>query len=246
MYDWRANVPDGFTVQIVDEALLNRPGLKLPEHIPSWIQNNWGSTAAFFEKGFGTVTLHGDEVVSWSIADCASGSGGEIGIRTDPAYRKRGLAAITTAAAVEHALSHGLSPVGWHCNEDNIGSIKTAEKVGFELERCYTMYYMFLDEAEHLSETAYIALNANRYQDCADLCERVFALRRDMPHYIYHMAARAWAALGNTDKALDYLNETVNREWSYREFTESCAEFEALRGLPQWTAILDRISANEA
>jgi RimJ/RimL family protein N-acetyltransferase len=241
-FDWRANLPDGFTVQSVDETLLNQPGMKIPDHIPSWIQNNWGSTAAFFEKGFGLVTLHDHRVVSWSMADCVSGDACEIGIRTDPEYRQRGLAAITAAAAVDYAQSHGLPTVGWHCNEDNLGSIKTAEKVGFELERGYTMYDIFLDEAEHLSETAYIALKAGRYQDSADQCERVFALRNDMPHYIYHMAARAQAALGNTDQALAYLDEVVKRDWSHRAFTESCPEFESLRGLPQWTALLDRMS----
>jgi hypothetical protein len=70
-------------------------------------------------------------------------------------------------------------------------------------------------------------------------------LRADMPHYTYHMAARAWAAVGNADKALAYLNEAVDHNWPYRAFTEGCAEFELLLGLPQWAAILDRMSANE-
>jgi RimJ/RimL family protein N-acetyltransferase len=30
--------------------------------------------------------------------------------------------------------------VGWQCSEDNWGSIRTAEKVGFERERDYTLY----------------------------------------------------------------------------------------------------------
>ncbi|RPI98239.1 MAG: GNAT family N-acetyltransferase, partial [Chloroflexi bacterium] len=242
-FDWRANLPDGFAVQIIDEDLLSRP---LPDHIPEWIHRNWGSNAAFLDKGFGAVTLHDDRLVSWSLADCVSGSGCEIGIRTDPAYRRRGLAAITTAAAIECALSRGLSEVGWHCHEENVGSFKTAEKVGFELERCYTLYYMFVDEAEHLAESAWIAFQSARYAESVDLFGRVFALRDDMPHYCYHTTARAWAALGDTDKALAYLDETVKRDWSYRDFTESCAEFEPLRTLPQWTTILDRMSSKEA
>jgi len=40
-----------------------------------------------------------------------------------------------------------LSLVGWQCADDNLGSIRTAEKVGFERKRDYTMYYVFLDEA---------------------------------------------------------------------------------------------------
>lgn len=240
-FDWRTNLPDGFTVQVIDKTLLNQPGLSIPDHIPEWIHNNWGSNAVFFEKGFGVVTLHGNKVVSWSIADCVSGDACEIGIHTDPEFRRRGLAAITTAAAVDCAQWHGQSVVGWQCNEDNLGSIKTAEKVGFKLERCYTMYDIFLDEAEHLSETAYNALKAGRYQECADLHERIFTLRNDMPHYVYHTAARAWAAVGNTDKALAYLDEAVSRRWPYRAYTEDCTEFERLHGLPQWAALLNRM-----
>jgi len=34
-------------------------------------------------------------------------------------------------------LSLGFEVVGWHCPQENVGSIRTAEKVGFELERAY-------------------------------------------------------------------------------------------------------------
>jgi RimJ/RimL family protein N-acetyltransferase len=241
--DWRAALPDGYTVQMIDDNVLNNP--TLPDQIPGWIKHNWGSKDYFFAKAFGAVTLHESKIVSWSLADCVSGTGCEIGIHTDPAYRRRGLAAVTAARVVDYALSHGLTEVGWQCAEDNTGSFRTAEKVGFELERRYTSYYMFLDGAEHLSETAYLAFKADRFQDCADLCEQVFVLRTDMPHYIYHMAARAWAAVGNTDQALTYLNETASRGWPHRDYTAGCAEFEQLQGSPQWTTILDRMSANE-
>ena len=111
------------------------------------MENNWGSTADFLERGFGFVTIYDDEVVSWSLADCVGGDACEIGIRTAETFRRRGLATITVAAAVEYALSNGFAiaeAVGWHCPEDNYGSIGTAEKVGFEKERDYTMYYILL------------------------------------------------------------------------------------------------------
>ena len=146
-YDWGAHVPNGYSVQRIDRALLERAELQVPDHMRGWMEGNWGSTADFLNKGFGVVTLHNDRVVSWSLADCRSGDACEIGIHTLPEYRRRGLGAITAAAAVEHALTHGYALVGWHCNEDNLGSIGTAEKAGFELERRYAMLYAFLDEA---------------------------------------------------------------------------------------------------
>jgi GNAT superfamily N-acetyltransferase len=147
-HDWRAHLPDGFEVHRLDEALLNRPGLTIPDHIKGWMEGNWGSTADFLQRGFGCVTLCANECVAWSVADCRSGDVCEIGIRTVEPYRRRGLAAITGAATVEYALSHGFSMVGWHCSEDNLGSIGAAEKVGFERERDYSLYSVSLNGEE--------------------------------------------------------------------------------------------------
>jgi len=150
-YDWRANVPAGFAVRRIDEVLLNRPGLEIPRHIMGWMVNNWGATVDFMQRGFGFVTLHDEvgsvtQVVSWSLADCCSRDACEIGIHTAEQFRRRGLATLTAAATVEHALSSGFSTIGWQCSEDNLGSIGTAEKVGFEQERDYTLWYAALNE----------------------------------------------------------------------------------------------------
>jgi RimJ/RimL family protein N-acetyltransferase len=71
--------------------------------------------------------------------------GCEIGIHTAK-ERRRGLATLTAAATVEYALSNGFSTIGWQCSEDNLGSIGTAEKVGFERERDYAMWYAILKQ----------------------------------------------------------------------------------------------------
>ncbi len=57
-YDWRANLPDGFAVHRINQALLNQAGLRIPAHMHNWMGNNWGSTAGFLERGFGFVTIH--------------------------------------------------------------------------------------------------------------------------------------------------------------------------------------------
>jgi RimJ/RimL family protein N-acetyltransferase len=147
-YDWQANVPEGFAVRRIDAPLLDRPGLTIPSHVTDWAENNWGSLANFLHNGFGFATVHGDEMVSWSLTDCRSGDACEIGIHTAEAFRRRGLAAITAAATAGFALSHGFATVGWQCNLDNLGSIGTAEKVGFEKERDYTMRYVLPEEAQ--------------------------------------------------------------------------------------------------
>lgn len=145
-HDWRARLPEGYSVRRIDRPLLDGSEPVVPDHVTGWMENNWGSIGGFLRDGFGFVTVGGGEVVSWCLTDCVSGDRCEIGIRTAPAHRRRGLAAATAAAAVEHALSQGFSMVGWHCPEDNLGSIRTAERVGFQRERDYIAYYTFLDE----------------------------------------------------------------------------------------------------
>ena len=151
-YDWQSNIEEGFTLHRIDEILLSRPGLIIPHHVGSWMVNNWGSTSDFLKRGFGFATIHNDEVVSWSLADCISGDACEIGIHTTESYRRRGLATVTAAATVDYALSNGFSTIGWHCPEDNLGSIGTAERVGFEKERSYAMHVLIPNEAVYLAE----------------------------------------------------------------------------------------------
>ncbi|MBN2303522.1 MAG: GNAT family N-acetyltransferase [Anaerolineae bacterium] len=148
--DWRANVPDGFVVRRVDRALLDTPGLDIPEHINHWMTYNWESIPGFLENAFGFCTVyqnqHENRVVSWSLCDCISGTACEIGIQTLPDYRRRGLATLTAAAAVDHALSNGFTQVGWQCDRHNFGSMGTSEKVGFRRAHDYVFHVCRIEE----------------------------------------------------------------------------------------------------
>ncbi len=249
--DWRAMLPEGYEVARIDSALLARPGLDVPEHVWSWMDANWGGPEVFFARGFGFATIHNNAIVSWSLADCVSRGQAEIGIQTRPDYRRRGLATITAAAAIEYALGSELEAVGWHCNEINRGSIGVAEKAGFELERRYTHHYFYFDEANHLAEQGWIAFRAGNYRETIACYEQVFP-RWDCerfgppPDYLYILAARAWAALGDSGRALDYLGSAVDAGWDDAEDTRAIPEFAALHGAPGWAALLARMEEKAA
>jgi RimJ/RimL family protein N-acetyltransferase len=152
--DWASRLPEGMSMQRIDADLLDRVDrgdLKAPSHTIGWTENNWASRGNYLRCGFGFCTVNDptSEVVSWSVADCISGDRCEIGIHTHPDFQRRGLATLTTAAAVDHALTHGFRMVGWHCNEHNLGSIRTAEKVGFTLERTYQALVYLSDPGNH-------------------------------------------------------------------------------------------------
>ena len=132
--------PDGAVVMRIDEAFLNCEAYARPEHIDRWIQNNWGSRAYFLNAGFGVVTACGTEVVAWSVADCVTERTCEIGIRTAPEWHRRGMGAFTANRSIQCAFSIGMQSVGWHCDEENVASWRTAEKAEFTLEREYEEY----------------------------------------------------------------------------------------------------------
>ncbi|MAU13671.1 MAG: hypothetical protein CL607_27895 [Anaerolineaceae bacterium] len=132
--------PENYHLRPIDAGLLNDPDLTVPDHIHSWVRYNWGSQAHYLREGFGMGIEHDGRIVSWSLADCRSGSRCEIGIQTQKTFRRQGLAAVVAAACADLAFAKGFTEVGWHCDADNIGSWKTAMKVGFVKERDNTMY----------------------------------------------------------------------------------------------------------
>lgn len=139
---WKDSVPPPYTITQISQSLLTSSDVSIPDHIRSWISSNWGSQDAFLKRGFGFATVHQQKLVSWSLADCVSGTRAEIGIRTHPEYRQQGLATSTAAEAINYALQHGFQHIGWHTSQDNIGSIRVAEKVGFEKTTDY-IWYLF-------------------------------------------------------------------------------------------------------
>ncbi|MCW3982115.1 MAG: GNAT family N-acetyltransferase [Candidatus Bathyarchaeota archaeon] len=247
--NWKEQIPEGFSMRRIDRRLLGKPGLKIPDHVTDWMEINWGSIHDFMEKGFGFCMLHGKEVVSWSIADCVSGNACEIGIHTRQDYRRRGLATLTAAAAIDYCLSHGFTSVGWHCDEHNLGSRGVAEKVGFELERRYVQCYVCFNEAHHLAETGLAHFRAKRYREAVECYEGVFATkRRDMPdwmpaelHLYYHLVARAKAAIGENDAAIKYLEKAIDNGRIHIDFTENYEEFNSLRETQEWKELMTKL-----
>jgi RimJ/RimL family protein N-acetyltransferase len=244
--DWRAKLPEGFSVRQIDADLLARDDLAISDHAREWVKNNWRTVENYMAHGFGFCTIdeQAHKVVSWSLADCVHGDGCEIGIQTLPEYRRRGLAAITTAAAVDHALANGYAWVGWHCHDDNSGSIGVAEKVGFALERCYVNTYVMVNTWDHLSERGWQAFRAGNYVATTDCYEHAFALQSDVPYYSYALAARANAAAGETDRALHYLAEAIARGPVSAAYLAETPEFESLRDRSEWAALVEKVRAN--
>jgi RimJ/RimL family protein N-acetyltransferase len=238
--DWRTDVPEGYDIRRLEKTLLNDPQLKIPDDILK-ILEKWRSISAPPLKDFGFVCIRRNRIVSWATIDFISDGVGEAGIFTLSGYRRRGLAAIVTAAAVEHGLSHGLSKINWTCNEDNIASIRTADKLGFERGRDYMMYCMIFNEVQHLGNLAYYYLESGDYSEAVEIFEEDLASKDDLPLWAFFDVARGWAGLGNEEKMFAYLNTLAERGWTEAESLEGCDEFDPWRETPEWIALMERM-----
>ncbi len=99
----------------------------------------WDTAAEFAAHGVAFAVMHGGEPVSMAFSAFAFDDVREIGIETAPAYRGRGLATHAGRAFIEHCLAHSAQPV-WSCRQGNVGSERTALRLGFTPSRDLPYY----------------------------------------------------------------------------------------------------------
>jgi GNAT superfamily N-acetyltransferase len=92
----------------------------------------WASAEAFLKTGAGYCLMDGDKFACVSFSAYIGNGQIDVGIETNPEYRRRGLGAPTAAAMVGYCLDHGYQPV-WGCLQDNVGSALIAKQVGFDI-----------------------------------------------------------------------------------------------------------------
>jgi RimJ/RimL family protein N-acetyltransferase len=130
------SLPDDYSVKRMDRALLERSP-RLEENI-----NRYGNIENFLGKGIAVCILHEDEIVCEALADMDILGTREIGIRTQDAYRRQGLATIACAHLIQLCEEAG-SHTYWDCVKFNAGSVALAHKLGFQSERSYKLLAWF-------------------------------------------------------------------------------------------------------
>ena len=137
-------LPKGFSLHRVDDTLLARGDLEERDWLQAWITSFWHTNEDFLKKGVGFVALHqGNKVASLCISLFVSGRQVEFGTATNPEFQNRGLSTYLAFACVQECLDRGLEPI-WQCWDDNLPSLAVARKVGFVVQRKYTVYKMIL------------------------------------------------------------------------------------------------------
>ena len=136
---WRDELPDGFRLQPIDASL--QALSNVPEDVQSMLAQGSPEDDPL-QKGFGFVVLREHQIAAHAVVDCIVDGIGDIGLVTEEPYRRSGLATAVSAAAVEFGLSNGLQAINWDCDAQNEGSVRTAEKLGFQLDRTHVMHFV--------------------------------------------------------------------------------------------------------
>jgi len=115
----------------IDMDFLKKKQYQNAVHVRSEIEWMWSSIDKFHENGFGCAALLEESIICWCTAEYVSTKKCGIGIETIPDYQNKGIATETASYFVKYCRSKNIIPY-WECGVQNAGSVKVAEKVGFE------------------------------------------------------------------------------------------------------------------
>jgi GNAT superfamily N-acetyltransferase len=240
--DWPDRIPEGFTMQPVDAALLAR-GLQHGGAVQEGVLCTWRTLDLFSQRGFGFCLVHGGDIASWSLCDFVSGSRCEIGITTAWDYRRRGLGTLTAAATAAQAAARGFTTVGWHCWANNAGSIGVAENVGFVQTASYDVFINHW-AAENISD-----MTQDEFRAFAESYERWFEAEPPTSGYPHVVAATAWASARERGRCFQQLHRAVDVGWlrSVAQLRELWPELflnPRLEQMEEWLGLRERLESN--
>ncbi len=129
-----AELPEGFTLSaMTGEHYLTARSLPWAyEYV-----EQYASREDFERQGFGFVVLKGEKLAAIAPAFSVFDGGIEVGIATNPAYRRRGLAAAAAARLVLEVKRRG-KLANW--DAANELSLHLSQKLGYQLEGTYTVH----------------------------------------------------------------------------------------------------------
>lgn len=131
-----AALPAEFKVQKIDREVIKMPSL---HSLSEDFTGNFDSVEDYMNRGLGYVVIHKDKVVSGASSFSIYDEGIELEVGTHPDYRKKGLAAVASAALILDCLDDQKYP-SW--DAANIQSARLAERLGYVMKETYDTYYV--------------------------------------------------------------------------------------------------------
>ncbi len=102
----------------------------------------WNTASDFVANGSGICLKQDERLIAHAFSSFKHGRMFELGMETQPEFRRRGLAGVICAKLIDDCLNSGFEPA-WSCREGNAGSFYLAVKLGFE-PTAWLPYYEFI------------------------------------------------------------------------------------------------------
>ena len=141
--DWRERLPEMYSIHEIDEEFLKSEVSKNQRLLEGWIRELYGTQEKFLQRGFGYCLVYQEkEIASYNFINYINERRDrvEMGIITETQFQRKGLSKLLVSATLEHCIREGITKIGWHTNEKNLASQKTAESVGFVLDREFDIF----------------------------------------------------------------------------------------------------------
>jgi RimJ/RimL family protein N-acetyltransferase len=219
-----ASLPEG--VSVVDSQMLTREDIHGMSEIVEEIESNWCSIEAFNSSGFGCVAIQeieqGYTAIGWCLTDWVVGDECEIGIEINERFQRQGWGHKLAMGTLALAKVRGMMRVGWQCWGDNIGSIRTAQSVGFEIIADFPVFFGWNEPRNHL------LVIGNMYM-CGDA---KYGIEKDYPRAawsyakaldqgwdwngdsaLYWNTACLFYLIGDTSRAIHYYEQALQKGW---------------------------------
>ncbi|BCJ96178.1 hypothetical protein acsn021_37470 [Anaerocolumna cellulosilytica] len=246
---------DNAKIEFIDKLFLTRTQLENFDEITNWIEDSWISEELFLQEGFGFCLVVDESIVSWCISDYRIDVECEIGIETDERYRNKGYATILVTEVVNYCKQKGFVKIGWHCRDNNIGSYKVAEKVGFKDMNIYYSYHAWFNVFDNfLVNGQYFLTQTQDYRKAAECYEKAFEMKNSNDSYFhdssifsqdanikwcYYNTACAWALAGEHEDAFSNLEKAVEAGWNDANMLEKDERLQSLKVDSRWAEMLN-------
>lgn len=122
---------EGIQYHLIDADFLEEGRFENSQDVKSEIEWMWPSLERFREKGFGVAAVLDASIICCCTAEYVSKSKCGIGIAVIDEFQNKGIATATAAHFLEYCLNQNIV-AHWECDKNNVGSVRVAEKVGFE------------------------------------------------------------------------------------------------------------------
>lgn len=234
------SLPDGMALRRIDAALMAETTLGGYDELAEELQSERESVEDFLQRSFGFCAVAGSEIASMVTSEFNSGTRTELGINTMADYRRKGAASALVSAFALEAFANGFTEIGWHCWTTNMASNNTALKSGFAYISDYPTYFAYFNPVDNLAVQGDVLLWQGKYAAAVEWYDKAFALG-EAKAWAYYGAARAYAALGQDERALDCLEKTVAINAQQAVGMAQVEQFERLHDLPRWKELVRKV-----